>query len=253
MRFAVIGDSFTEGVGDEVDGGRVRGWADMVAAGLAAAHTDPVEYVNVAIRGRLIAPIVEEQLETVLTLDPLPTLVSFNGGGNDMMRPGFGVDQVMKYVTRVAERCADQGVDLMILSGADPTERLPRGSLIRKRGDEYLAAVQEFTEHWPNVTFVDNWSDPELRRAPYWSPDRLHLSTLGHSRVAARVLSALGVPTPLPSAADVPVAQGRFGAEARYYARYVLPWIGRRITGRSSGDGREPKFPTWTTIPPVKA
>jgi hypothetical protein len=25
---------------------------------------------------------------------------------------------------------------------------------------------------------------------------------------------------------------------------YLLPWIGRRATGRSSGDGREPKRPT---------
>ncbi|GMA34335.1 hypothetical protein GCM10025876_05390 [Demequina litorisediminis] len=38
--------------------------------------------------------------------------------------------------------------------------------------------------------------------------------------------------------------------EARYYATYVLPWIGRRLTGRSSGDGRSAKFADWVRIDP---
>src|SRR5690554_817809 len=105
MRFAAVGDSFTEGVGDQLDDGSVRGWADLVAAGLAHAHPEGIEYVNVAIRGRLIKPIVDDQLEAVLGLDPLPTLISFNGGGSDMMRPGFGVERAMEYVTRAADRC----------------------------------------------------------------------------------------------------------------------------------------------------
>ena len=33
VRFVAIGDSFTEGVGDELPDGRVRGWADLVAQG----------------------------------------------------------------------------------------------------------------------------------------------------------------------------------------------------------------------------
>src|SRR5690554_3081161 len=252
MRFAAIGDSFTEGVGDELDDGSVRGWADLVAAGLGQATPGGIEYVNVAIRGRLIKPIVEDQLEVVLALDPLPTLVTFNGGGNDMMRPGFGVDRVMEYATRVADRCAEAGVELLVLSGGDPSNKLPRGSTIRKRGDEFLAATHEFVATRPELRLVDNWSDPELRREPYWSPDRLHLGPLGHARVAARVLTELGVETALPTVADAPVAPGGFGAEAWYYARYVLPWLARRALRRSSGDGRHAKYPHWTHIPPEK-
>lgn len=249
MRFAAIGDSFTEGVGDELEDGSARGWADLVAAGLAQSLTEPVDYANVAIRGRLIAPIVEDQLEAVLALDPQPTLVTFNGGGNDMMRPGFGVERVMRYAARVADRCAEEGVALVVLSGGDPSERLPRGSLIRRRGDEFLAATREFVATRPEITFVDNWSDPELRHAPYWSPDRLHLNALGHSRVAARVLTALGVESALPQADSGHIVATGAVAEARYYATYVLPWLGRRVARRSSGDGREPKYPHWTRIP----
>jgi hypothetical protein len=38
---------------------------------------------------------------------------------------------------------------------------------------------------------------------------------------------------------------------ADYYRRYVLPWIGRRLTGRSSGDGRVAKIPVLTTVDPA--
>lgn len=248
MRFAAIGDSFTEGVGDPLPDGSMRGWADLVAAGLAAGLDEPVDYVNLAIRGRLIDRIVTEQLEAALSLDPLPTLVTFNGGGNDMMRPGFQLERIMGLIEQAIERCEDAGVTLLLLSGGDPTLRLPRGPVMSERGRIYLEAVHDMLTRYPHLTFVDNWSDAELRRAPYWSDDRLHLGPLGHARVAARVLTALGVDTALPTADTGD--EGRSGAlaEARYYARYVLPWIARRATGRSSGDGRTPKHPQWHRI-----
>ena len=83
--YAAIGDSFTEGVGDELPDGTVRGWADFVALGLAAAAREPVRYANLAIRGRKLGPIVDEQLEAAIALRP--EVISFNGGGNDMLRP----------------------------------------------------------------------------------------------------------------------------------------------------------------------
>ena len=88
VRYVAIGDSFTEGVGDELPDGSVRGWADLVAKGWADGTGRPIEYANLAIRGKLIWPIVDEQLERALALRP--THGSFNGGGNDMLRPRLG-------------------------------------------------------------------------------------------------------------------------------------------------------------------
>ena len=49
----------------------LRGWADRVAEGLGAV--DPqAQYVNLAIRGRLLIPIPEEQLPHALELKPQP-------------------------------------------------------------------------------------------------------------------------------------------------------------------------------------
>lgn len=57
IRYVAIGDSFTEGVGDELPNGHVRGWADQVAQGIADATGETVLYANLAIRGRLLTRI----------------------------------------------------------------------------------------------------------------------------------------------------------------------------------------------------
>jgi hypothetical protein len=72
VQYAAIGDSFTEGVGDELPDGAVRGWADRVAAGLAATRDGDVRYANLAVRGRLLGPIVTDQLEAALSLTRPP-------------------------------------------------------------------------------------------------------------------------------------------------------------------------------------
>jgi hypothetical protein len=95
------------------------------------------------------------------------------------------------------------------------------------------------------VTFVDNWSDAELTSLGFWSVDKLHLNSLGHRRVASNVLRALDVP--VPDWGDESLELTRPGTIA-YWRGYVLPWIGRRLTGRSSGDGREPKRPTLVPV-----
>lgn len=60
IRAVAIGDSFTEGVGDEYPDGTPRGWADRLAEQLAENRGEPVHYANLAIRGRCLGPIVEE-------------------------------------------------------------------------------------------------------------------------------------------------------------------------------------------------
>ena len=250
MRFVAIGDSFTEGVGDELDGGVVRGWADLTAAGLATGLGESVDYANLAIRGRLIKPIVDQQLEPALALSPTPTVLAFNGGGNDMMRPGFDRDLIVELTERVVKRTQREGVRLLLQTGPDSTFALPRGDVMRSRVTVFTDMLTELEDTYEHVTFVDNFSDDEMRRPGYWSPDRLHLNALGHRRVAARVLTALGVPTELPTLDADHLAPRGVMVEARYYATYVLPWIGRRLTRRSSGDGRSAKFPDWVRIEP---
>ena len=108
VRYVAIGDSFTEGVGDETPDGHVRGWADLVAQGWATSGVR-VEYANLAIRGRLIRPIVEEQLPAALALKP--THLSFNGGGNDMLRPKADANAIADFLHPVLEACDAHGIE----------------------------------------------------------------------------------------------------------------------------------------------
>lgn len=247
IRYVAIGDSFTEGVGDELPDGSVRGWADLVAQGLADAAGEPIQYANLAIRGRLLARIIEEQLEPAIALGP--TLVTFNGGGNDMLRPGTDMPWIIRETARAVSRLQDAGAEVLLLMGPNPTEWLPSGNSVQLKGEALVAAANKVARQL-NVNVCDNWNDPLLPNRQYWSPDRLHLGPVGHRRVAANVLRALDRPVPedwVLEAEEVP-APTRID-NLQHTRKHVLPWVGRRLTGRSSGDGRSAKFGEWVWVP----
>ena len=249
VRFVAIGDSFTEGVGDELPDGVVRGWADLTAAGWADSLGEPIQYANLAIRGKLVWPIVEQQLEPALALKP--THLSFNGGGNDMLRPRTSISRIADAFSQVLRRCDEEGVQLILLSGANPSAQLPLSRVIQRRGDLMSAVVVARMGEREDVVRALNWPDAELSDPSYWSEDRLHMNARGHHRVAARVLDALGQQVPegwwsLPELPDaVRLARGE------YFREHLGPWFRRRLTGTSSGDGREPKFGgQWIEVSP---
>jgi lysophospholipase L1-like esterase len=251
--YAAIGDSFTEGVGADLPDGTVRGWADFVALGLAAAAREPIGYANLAIRGRKLGPIIDEQLEVAISLGP--EVISFNGGGNDMLRPRMPEERVAGRFRQAVNRIRGAGIHVLMLSGANPTDHLPLGKVFDARGVRLTAALHDLAE-LEGVTFVDNFNDRGLRDIRYWSPDKLHLNSLGHARVASNVLTALGVEVPsewgVAEVAEAP-AGPRSRNTAAYYREFVLPWIGRRLTGRSSGDGRVAKRPALEPLAPDAA
>src|SRR5690606_2565066 len=92
-RYVALGDSFTEGIGDPEPGspGGNRGWADRVAETLSQG-TETFSYANLAIRGRLLQQIVDEQVEPAIALKP--DLISLSAGGNDIIRPSTDPDEV---------------------------------------------------------------------------------------------------------------------------------------------------------------
>ncbi|CAN7274859.1 SGNH/GDSL hydrolase family protein [Microbacterium sp. LjRoot45] len=248
VRFVAIGDSFTEGVGDERADGNVRGWADLVARGWADSRGESVHYANLAIRGKLVWPIVREQLERALALEP--THLSFNGGGNDMLRPRTSVSHIADAFSHVLRRCDEQGVRLILLSGANPSGQLPLGRVVQRRGDLMSAAVVRRVADRPDVVRALNWPDRELSDPSYWSEDRLHMNSRGHHRVAARVLDALGERVPEGWWSLPPLPDAVRLARGDYMRDHLGPWVRRRLTGTSSGDGREAKYGTWTEISP---
>ena len=71
--FLALGDSFTEGLNDRVPGGQgaYRGWADRFAD-LLAADQPGLRYANLAIRGKLLGEVADEQVPRAVELRPGP-------------------------------------------------------------------------------------------------------------------------------------------------------------------------------------
>ncbi len=248
-RYVAVGDSFTEGVGDELTDGTVRGWADLVAGVLSAQwiSTDPAGertgYANLAVRGKLLGPIIDEQLDAALDLHP--DLVTFAGGGNDMLRPRADLPSLLRLLDLAVARLSDSGARVLVFTGADPCDGLPFGARIRSTGDRLGVGVRKVAER-RGALVVDLWPIEELRDPRYWAADRLHLNSIGHQQVAARVLDLLQIGR--PAAWSVPVGSSEplrrtAREELDFYWEYVGPWVRRRLTGTSSGDHRPPKRP----------
>ncbi|NYF16200.1 lysophospholipase L1-like esterase [Microbacterium sp. AK009] len=243
-RFVALGDSFTEGIGDPEPGspGGHRGWADRVAEVLSRQVPD-FSYANLAIRGRLIRQIVEEQIEPALELKP--DLVTFSAGGNDVIRPGSDPDVVADIFHDAVVRLSTSGATLVVFTGID-TNFTPVFRGIRGKVAIYNENIRAIAEQYDCIV-ADQWALKEVQDMRFFDDDRLHYNSLGHHEVARMVLRTLAVPNDLePMAPDpLPVRTWR---QARsndlVWAReYLVPWVLRRLRQQSSGDEVTPKRP----------
>jgi hypothetical protein len=99
---------------------------------------------------------------------------------------------------------------------------------------------------------VDFWTLREYRDWRYWDADRMHMGPAGHQRMAAEVLDTLGVAhdlEPLPLV-DVPVTSraDQLRENLAWVRSSAAPWVHRRLTGRSSGDAIDPRYPTLAQL-----
>jgi lysophospholipase L1-like esterase len=255
-RFIVLGDSFSEGIGDEIDPhtGNLRGWADRVADGLAERDAN-FTYLNVAIRGKLLRQVVEDQLPVALKYATYGNvLVSFHAGANDLLRPSYNHEVATAQYADAVKALHATGADVMLFTVAEPV-----GSK-GKTGARLAAKIASFNEEVREVAKINDVILIEaaqvsiLKDPRFWDPDRLHLNSEGHRRTAFAVLQILEYShdsswneelTPATEKSKaVAVAQ-----DVRWFVSFLIPWIWRRLRGRSSGDGRSPKQdePTlWT-------
>ncbi|CUR54819.1 Lipolytic enzyme [metagenome] len=249
LRYVALGDSFTEGVGD-VDPGRpngVRGWADRAAEALAVENPG-FTYANLAIRGRKLDGILAEQLEPALAMDP--DLVTIYAGANDIMRPRVDIDALVERYDAALGRLAATGATLVVFTAFDTGGSAIYAS-IRGRFALYNELLRQSVERH-DATLVDFWRMRELRDWRHWDPDRMHLGPAGHQRMAIAVLDRLGVRhqlSPLPLGEIVQPTRGEQLTQNLDWVRsHAVPWVHRRITGRSSGDLVSARRPTLTRI-----
>jgi lysophospholipase L1-like esterase len=254
----VMGDSFTEGLEDDLGvTGRHLGWADRVAAALAT-RSGRVRYANLAVRGRLLDQVVDEQLPVAVALQP--DLATFHAGPNDVLRPRTDVIAVLRRYDRAVASLTADGVPTLLFTVIERAGGTGRtAARLAARFAAFNAGVRA-TAARHGALVADLGAVPALHDRRLWHEDRLHLAAEGHARVAAGVLETLGISDPAllggaPGWWRVPLRPGPITgrradlvADVRWVRRYFAPWVSRRLRGVSSGDGLTAKHATLVDV-----
>ncbi|WP_159619643.1 SGNH/GDSL hydrolase family protein [Arthrobacter zhaoguopingii] len=255
QRYVALGDSFTEGVGDPDPGSPngVRGWADRVAQQLILADSS-WGYANLAIRGKRMRQILEEQIDDAVLLQP--TLVTIYAGANDILRPRVDIDALMEHYDAGIARLAATGAAVLVFTGFDSSASAVFAKT-RGRTAVYNELLREIADH-RGADIVDYWRMREFRNWSYWDADRMHMATAGHLLMARKVLETLkashSVDLPELDARPALTRLNQLRADAQWARDYLSPWVGRRLRGVSSGDNLTAKYPAlsqpdWSGAP----
>jgi hypothetical protein len=101
------------------------------------------------------------------------------------------------------------------------------------------------------------WRMRDIEIAAVMDTDRMLINSSGHTNMAHAVLEAFGIVLGLEpvTVGPLPVLGRRetWAANAQWTREFLVPWVHRRLTGRSSGDTVAPKHPALSSVrPPVR-
>jgi lysophospholipase L1-like esterase len=247
--FVALGDSFTEGLDDpRADQAGYLGWADRFA-GMLAGQRPGLRYANLAVRGKLLREVAEEQIPQAIAM--APDLVSLAAGGNDLLRPRGDPDTLADHFDEAVRTLLMTGCQVVMFTGFDP--RFPVLRLIRGKVAAYNMHLRAIADRH-QCHLVDLWSMRVLRDPHAWSADRLHLTPEAHQRVALHTCEVIGVRVAADWREPWPPAEGIVPSQAlawlaarrtdlRWARLHAAPWVARRVRGVSAGDDISPKRP----------
>jgi len=170
---------------------------------------------------------------------------------NDLIRPGFDAAEVAGVLEEMFAALTASGARVATVTFPDIGKIAPPAKRLLPRVLAFNAHIREAAARHGVIVF-DSFPYEFATDSRIWSSDRLHASPLGHARIAAGIAHALDLPgsdetwaIPLPPLAPRTFVQ-KAAIETRWLGGFLLPWIHRRLTGRSSGDGRSAKRPDLT-------
>ncbi|KDN81287.1 SGNH/GDSL hydrolase family protein [Kitasatospora cheerisanensis] len=229
VRFAALGDSLTEGVGDPVPGGW-RGWAALLAPSLSPG---PVDFRNLARSGALSRDLLVSQLPTALALRPQYAAVVV--GGNDTLRAPFDLERTSRQVAAVLSSLTAVGTVPLTACLPDPGRLLrlpaPLARPLARRMRGINAVVHALSEHHHAVHL--HLADlPWTEQRTLLSVDRLHPSAVGHQLIARgfhTLLAEAGHPVG-PPPVELSVRAPGPGANLWWMATQGTRWVAARST-----------------------
>lgn len=257
-RFVALGDSCTVGLDDRYpDGDEYRGWADLVAATLAAAEPS-LRYANLGVRGSGLEQIAEDQVPAAAALGP--DLVALFGGGNDVLSRSFDEDVVADQADQLVAALTAISPTVVVFTLSDFSQRTRLSGKLLARSATRIAALNAAIRRAARAhgaLVVELWTDHAATDLRYFGQDRLHLSEHGHRRLAAHLLKRLDLPfdgpwlEPLPGPGE-PDGPRAWLDDLGWVCREVLPVPARRVRDRMNGRHIAYSLPKRPRLLPVR-
>jgi lysophospholipase L1-like esterase len=190
-RYVALGDSFTEGVGDSVDGFAKLGAMDRLAA--AFRQSSPgLQFTNLAKSGLLVSEVREQQLETALALEP--DFVTLVAGANDILKGRFNAAGWEQEFQILFEALARSGA--VVVTGG-----VPNFPLLKTLKESHQVGMTRIISKANNimrrvsdryqVIYIDSWSISALSNQEDWSLDGVHLNSRGYFKFAQEIIQVL--------------------------------------------------------------
>jgi lysophospholipase L1-like esterase len=245
LRYVALGDSQTEGLWDGDESTGIKGFADRLAAMLEELHPG-VQYANLAVRGRRIRDVLDNQLPAAIAMQP--DLITSCIGMNDVTRPGKAFAKALEDIDLLHDRLAETGATIVTTTFPDLAQILPVGRFLGDRVLQMNAVIRAAAARH-GFRLVDLYEAESMGDPDIWSPDRVHGSPAGHQLFAEAAAEALNLPDSNHDwailKADVvrPGFRSRMYSQALWSQNLLMPWIWRHLRGLSSGNGREAKRP----------
>ncbi|MEY3715896.1 MAG: hypothetical protein RL155_771, partial [Actinomycetota bacterium] len=178
----------TEGMQDEIINGKYRGWADRVAD-VMAENYENFTYANLAIRGKLVGQVHDEQVPIALGLANGPstiialglangpsTIVSFHAGANDVIRPKYDPDKTINTYNSAVDTLIKSGVSLMLFCVLEDSGKKNKTAQIwQERFAIFNENVRKKANSVGAILFDPN-QDDFWRDSRFIHDDRLHLN-----------------------------------------------------------------------------
>ncbi len=245
LRYVAVGDSQTEGLWDGDDTSGVKGFADRLADQLEELQPG-VLYANLAVRGRRIRDVLDNQLPAAVAMQP--DLITSCIGMNDVTKPGKSFATALEDIELLHDRLAETSATVVTTTFPDLEQILPVGRVLGARVVQINAVIRAAAARH-GFRLVDLYAAESMGDPDIWSPDRVHGSPAGHELFAAAAAEALELPSSnhdwAISKPDVvlPDFRSRMYSQALWTQNLLMPWIWRHVRGLSSGNGRDPKRP----------
>jgi hypothetical protein len=190
--------------------------------------------------------ILADQLQTAVMLEP--DLVIVYAGMNDLLLARNDIDAMMPRYADALKTLQQTGAHVLAFTAGD-LGTVPLFRRLRGRAAVYNELLRGVADDL-GLQLVDFWRFTEFRDPRLWAGDRIHLSPLGHERMAAKVLDTLTVPHQLTTRSAALLAstppERSVWSNMRWWAAFAAPWIAKRIRRATPGADIGPKYSTLT-------